>query len=99
MNCDCLYERLISRFRSVDPRLYQIASLGTLLTYGLLWLRFDVSIAEIALTFATALLIQYAGTRLNNLPKFDPLSALVSAVGLCIFRSEEHTSELQSRGL
>jgi len=90
MNCDCLYERLISRFRSVDPRLYQIASLGTLLTYGLLWLRFDVSIAEIALTFATALLIQYAGTRLNNLPKFDPLSALVSAVGLCIFLRTNH---------
>ena len=68
-----------------DPRLYQIASLGTLLTYGLLWLHFEVSIPQIAITFGTALLTQYAGTRLYKLPSFDPLSALVSAVGLCIF--------------
>lgn len=68
-----------------DPRLYQIASLGTLLTYGLLWLHFDVSIPQVAVTFGMTLLTQYAGTRLYKLPKFDPLSALVSAVGLCIF--------------
>lgn len=71
--------------RCVDPRLYQIASLGTLLTYGLLWLHFDVSIPQIAITFGIALLTQYVGTRLYKLPAFDPLSALVSAVGLCIF--------------
>ena len=46
-----LVERVSCRFRSFDPRLYQIASLGTLLTYGLLWLHFDVSILQIALTF------------------------------------------------
>ena len=80
-----LVERVSCRFRAFDPRLYQIASLGTLLTYGLLWLHFDVSIVQIALTFGTALLTQYAGTRLYKLPAFDPLSALVSAVGLCIF--------------
>ena len=85
MNCDRLVERVSSRFRSFDPRLYQIASLGTLLAYGLLWLHFDVSIFQIALTFGTALLTQYAGTRLYKLPAFDPLSAIVSAVGLCIF--------------
>jgi hypothetical protein len=71
--------------KHLDPRLYQIASLGTLLTYGLLWLHFDVSIPQIVVTFGTALLAQYAGTRLYKLPAFDPLSALVSAVGLCIF--------------
>jgi Na+-transporting NADH:ubiquinone oxidoreductase subunit NqrB len=71
--------------RCGDPRLYQIASLGTLLTYGLLWLHFDVSIPQIAITFGIALLTQYVGTRLYKLPAFDPLSALVSAVGLCIF--------------
>ena len=80
-----LVERVSCRFRSFDPRLYQIASLGTLLTYGLLWLHFDVSILQIALTFGTVLLIQYALTHLYKLPAFDPLSALVSAVGLCIF--------------
>jgi Na+-transporting NADH:ubiquinone oxidoreductase subunit NqrB len=71
--------------RKVDPRLYQIASLGTLLTYGLLWLHFEVSIPQIAITFGMALLTQYVGTCLYKLPAFDPLSALVSAVGLCIF--------------
>ena len=84
-NCDRLVEHVNARFRSFDPRLYQIASLGTLLVYGLLWLHFDVSIFQIALTFGTARLIQYAGTRLYKLPAFDPLSAVVSAVGLCIF--------------
>ena len=80
-----LIERASCRFRSFDPRLYQIASLSTLLAYGLLWLHFDVSILQIALTFGTALVTQYAGTRLYKLPAFDPLSALVSAAGLCIF--------------
>jgi hypothetical protein len=72
-------------FTPPDPRLYQIISLGTLLCYGLFWLHFDVSFVQIAVTFATALLAQYAGTRLEKLPAFDPLSAIVSALGLCIF--------------
>jgi Na+-transporting NADH:ubiquinone oxidoreductase subunit NqrB len=90
MNCDRPVERLNSCFRSFDPRLYQIASLGTLLAYGLLWLDFDISLLQITLTFCTALLTQYAGTRLSRLPAFDPLSALVSAVGLCIFLRTNH---------
>ncbi len=77
--------RLKTQFASLDPRLYQIASLGTLLSYGLLWLHFDVSISQIAVTFATALLTQYAGTRWHKLPSFDPLSPIVSALGLCLF--------------
>ena len=92
MNCDRLVEHVNARFRSFDPRLYQIASLGTLLAYGLLWLHFDVSIFQIALTFGTALLTQYAGTRLYKLPAFDPLSAIVSAVGLCIFLRTNYPS-------
>jgi len=90
MNCDRLIARVRSRFRSFDPRLYQIASLGTLLAYGLLWLHFDVSFVQIAVTFGTALLTQYVGARLFKLPAFDPLSAIVSAVGLCIFLRANH---------
>ena len=37
---------------------------------------FDVSLWQIALTLGTALLTQYAGTRFNNLPSFDPRSPL-----------------------
>ncbi|HSC56439.1 MAG TPA: DUF2330 domain-containing protein, partial [Nitrospira sp.] len=80
-----LVERLKTQFSSFDPRLYQITSLGTLLLYGLFWLRFDVSVSQIAITFGAALLTQYAGTRLCKLPTFDPLSPIVSALGLCLF--------------
>ncbi len=67
-----------------DPRLYQIASLGTLLLYGLLWLHFDVSAWQIVVTIGVALLTQYAGTGLVNLPFFDPKSALISSLSLCL---------------
>src|SRR5215510_4929505 len=80
-----LVERGKAQFSSFDPRLYQIASLGTLLLYGLIWLHFEVSIPQIAVTFGSALLTQYACMRLHKLPAFDPLSAVVSALGLCIF--------------
>ncbi|MDF0644955.1 MAG: RnfABCDGE type electron transport complex subunit D [Nitrospira sp.] len=75
----------LSRFSSLDPRFYQIISLGTLLSYGLLWLHFDVSIAQVAMTVGAALLTQYTGMRWHKLPSFDPLSAIISALGLCIF--------------
>lgn len=67
-----------------DPRLYQILSLGTLLTYGLVWLHFDVSFLQIVVTIGAALVTQYAATRLARLPIFDPNSALISALSLCL---------------
>jgi len=67
-----------------DPRLYQIASLSTLLLYGLLWLHFDTSLWQIALTISTAQLTQYAGARYFTLPSFDPKSALISSLSLCL---------------
>ncbi len=89
-------EHTESRFQSNpsvhwdDPRLYQIASLGTLLTYGLFWLHFDVSFWQIAVTIGAALITQYAGTRLANLPFFDPKSALISSLSLCILLRTNH---------
>ena len=67
-----------------DPRYYQIASLGTLLIYGLCWLHFDLSIRQIVVTIGTALLTQYVGTILVNLPAFDAKSALISSLSLCL---------------
>ena len=67
-----------------DPRFYQIASLGALLVYGLCWLQFDLSIWQIAVTIGTALLTQYVGTSLVKLPAFDPKSALISSLSLCL---------------
>ena len=67
-----------------DPRLYQIVSLGTLLTYGLAWLHFEVSFLQIVVTIGAALLAQYTATRLVGLPTFDPKSALISSLSLCL---------------
>ncbi|HJT20216.1 MAG TPA: RnfABCDGE type electron transport complex subunit D [Nitrospira sp.] len=77
-------DTLKAQLTSLDPRLYQIASLSTLLLYGLTWLHFDVSISQIVITIGTALLTQYACTRLWNLPSFDPRSPLISALSLCL---------------
>lgn len=67
-----------------DPRFYQIASLSTLLLYGLLVLHFDISIWQIVITISTAQLMQYAGTRYFHLLFFDPKSALISSLSLCL---------------
>jgi enediyne biosynthesis protein E5 len=67
-----------------DPRLYQIASLSTLLIYGLFWLHFDISVWQVAITLGVAQLTQLAGTRYFNLPYFDPKSALISSLSLCL---------------
>jgi Na+-transporting NADH:ubiquinone oxidoreductase subunit NqrB len=77
-------DRLKTQLSSLDPRLYQITSLSTLLLYGLGWLHFDVSALQIAVTIGTALLTQYAGTRFYHLPSFDPKSALISSLSLCL---------------
>jgi Na+-transporting NADH:ubiquinone oxidoreductase subunit NqrB len=77
-------DRLKTRLSSFDPRLYQIASLGALLLYGLLQLQFDLSLWQIAVTLGTALLTQYVGTRCYKLPSFDPRSPLISALSLCL---------------
>lgn len=67
-----------------DPRLYQIVSLSTLLFYGFFFLHFDISIWQIVITLGIAQLTQYAGTRYFNLLAFDPKSALISALSLCL---------------
>lgn len=67
-----------------DPRLYQIVSLSTLLLYGLLFLHFDISIWQIILTLGTAQLAQYASTHYFSLPFYDPKSALISSLSLCL---------------
>jgi len=67
-----------------DPRLYQIVSLSALLLYGLLVLQFEISIWQTIVTVIVAQLTQYAGTRFYKLPAFDPRSALISSLSLCL---------------
>ncbi|HEU4724272.1 MAG TPA: RnfABCDGE type electron transport complex subunit D [Candidatus Eisenbacteria bacterium] len=70
--------------KRLDPRLYQIACLGTLLVYGLGWRSFDVSPAQIVLTIGAALATQAIGTKWAGLPFFDAKSALISGISLCL---------------
>lgn len=68
----------------LDPRRYQIACLTTLLVYGCLFLQFDIGLTQIAVTLGGTLGTQWACTRLWRLPRFDPASALISGLSLCL---------------
>src|SRR2546428_12982572 len=70
--------------RRRDPRLYQISVLSLLLAYGLFRLGFDVTAAQIAVTLGAALGAQYACSRLWRLAGFEPKSALISGLSLCL---------------
>ncbi len=67
-----------------DPRLHQIGSLAGLLAYGIGALDFEVSVARAAVILAAALVTQYVGTKLAKLPAYDPRSALISGLSLCL---------------
>jgi len=73
-----------------DPRYYQIAVLAGLLVYGLARLDFEIGAAQIAVTLATCLLTQWACTRWWRLPAFDPRSALISGLSLCLLLRTNH---------
>jgi Na+-transporting NADH:ubiquinone oxidoreductase subunit NqrB len=65
----------------LDPRWYQIAMLSALLSYGT-WLGFGASVPFTATIIGAALATQWICSRLWRLPRFDPLSALISGIGL-----------------
>jgi Na+-transporting NADH:ubiquinone oxidoreductase subunit NqrB len=68
----------------LDPRIYQIASLSGLLVYGVLALDFEVDAARAVAILATVLLTQYVCGRFWKLPAYDPKSALISGLSLCL---------------
>ncbi len=67
-----------------DPRLYQILVLSALLVYGVFSLDLEIGLPRALLLLSTVLLTQYACTRLWRLPAFDPRSALISGLSLCL---------------
>ena len=67
-----------------DPRTYQVTILACLLAYGVLVLRFDVHTRYIQYLPVMAILVQWFCTRLWQLPHFDPKSALISSLSLCL---------------
>jgi enediyne biosynthesis protein E5 len=71
-------------FSPNDPRYYQIVALSSLLFYGAGWLEFDIAWPQILISLGTALIAQYACSRIFGLPSFDPRSPLISGLSLCL---------------
>ena len=72
------------RARHQDPRYYQIAVLGTLVAYGVLALDFGIRLENAIVIVIVALLTQFAGTKAVGLPRFDPLSPLITSLSLTL---------------
>jgi Na+-translocating ferredoxin:NAD+ oxidoreductase RnfD subunit len=70
--------------RLQDPRYYQIAVLSSLVLYGVVALDFGVRFENAIVIVATALAVQFAGTRAAGLPRFDPLSPLITSLSLTL---------------
>jgi Na+-transporting NADH:ubiquinone oxidoreductase subunit NqrB len=75
-----------------DPRYYQIAVLAALLIYGIGWLGFDAGGTQVAALLGSALLTQYLCTKITGLPNFDPRSALISGLSLCLLLRTDNPS-------
>lgn len=67
-----------------DPRLYQILVLSSLLVYGIVRLDLEIRPGRALLLLGMALATQLACTRIWRLPAFDPRSALISGLSLCL---------------
>ncbi len=73
-----------------DPRWFQVASLAGLLGWGLLGLGFDVAPWHVPVLLGTVLLTQWVCTRLWKLSHFEPKSALISGLSLCLLLRTNH---------
>lgn len=67
-----------------DPRYYQIGALCLLQSYGLIFLDFSISIPIVNALIVASLCLQWSFTKLRRLPFFEPKSALISALSLCL---------------
>ncbi len=67
-----------------DPRCYQVAVLSSLLVFGISVLDFGIRWQNAVVIMATAQAVQFLGTRLAGLPRFDPLSALITSLSLTL---------------
>jgi Na+-translocating ferredoxin:NAD+ oxidoreductase RnfD subunit len=72
------------RLWRTDPRHFQIAALAGLLAYGLAALRLEIGPLQTAVTLAVALGTQWVCGRLAGQPSFEPRSALISGLSLCL---------------
>ncbi len=67
-----------------DPRYYQIATLSLLIAWGSTALGFGIHIENAIAIVGAALATQWLGTRIADLPRFDPLSAIITSLSLTL---------------
>jgi Na+-transporting NADH:ubiquinone oxidoreductase subunit NqrB len=72
------------RKRLSDPRCYQVLVLGCLLVFGITALDFGIHWQNAVAIMVTAQSVQYLGSRLAGLARFDPLSALITSLSLIL---------------
>ena len=70
--------------RLSDPRCYQVLVLTSLLTFGVTVLDFGIHWQNAIAIMVTAQAVQFWGTRSFGLPRFDPLSALITSLSLTL---------------
>lgn len=75
--------------RRWDPRLYQIATLASLLGYGIWWLDLEVQPLTALAIVASVLVTQLACEHMVGRGRFDPRSALISGLSLCLLLRTE----------
>ncbi len=73
-----------------DPRIYQIAVLGSLLVYGMGWLGFDITLDRVALLLSTVVGTQALCDYLSKSRSVNVKSALISGLSLCLLCRTNH---------
>jgi Na+-translocating ferredoxin:NAD+ oxidoreductase RnfD subunit len=74
----------------IDPRLYQIATLASLLVYGMGWLEFGVTPARVGVVLLTVVAMQAVCDRWNG-ASVNVKSALISGLSLCLLLRTNRT--------
>jgi Na+-transporting NADH:ubiquinone oxidoreductase subunit NqrB len=75
MNCN---------LKSLDPRYFQIAALGSLLAFGVFVLDFGIHGYNAIAILVAAQCVQFVATRWAGLGRFDPLSAVITSLSLTL---------------
>lgn len=78
--------------RQHDPRLSQILILASLYAYGVVWLDFAAPGSHAIAILSTVLLVQWFGDHCGQRRAYDPRSALISGLSLCLLLRTNHLS-------
>ena len=81
----------LRRAPPIDPRYYQVAVLTSLLVFGIAVLGVDIGPLQPLVVFSPALGVQYAGTRLARIPRFDPWSPVITGLSLTLLLRADAT--------